>query len=79
MDLTVADFRILYMRGIDYVAPHPIKTQTYQDYMGAENNNRELVLAILSQDTCREGDEADEHEKEGVDICELGIDIFRIY
>ena len=66
------------MLRIEHVAPHPIKSQANKDNMDTEDYNRQLVVTKSTEDARREGDKADEHEKEGVDVGEHRVHCFCI-
>ncbi len=47
--------------------------------MYSKEDDRKFVIAVFSQDTCREGDKAHQHEKDRIDIGEHIVYVFRIY
>jgi len=67
------------MFGLKDIASYPEETEANEDGMNAEDYGRELASAIFTEESSGEGNEGDEEEEEGVDIRQVGINIFRIH
>ncbi len=66
------------MVGIQDIISHRIKRQADEDDVYSEHGDGHFILAESAQQSCGEGDEGDQKEKQSVDVGEGSVYIFRI-